>query len=201
LKRSDLAAFYNECAEASEIIERNLNRTSQLVKTFKQLSVDQHSQEPRPLNLCSYIDEVLLSLKPRLKRFGHTFCIDVNAELEIRSNPGALSQILINLIMNSAQHAFDTDKKGRIIIRARVETDPHENRHVILEYSDNGKGMTEHTMNNIYKPFFTSARHNGGTGLGMHICYNLAVEALHGSIDCDSKIGKGTKFTLRFPIA
>lgn len=200
LKRSDLEAFYSECEEASDIIERNLQRTSQLIRTFKQLSVDQHSQEARPLNLCSYIDEVLLSLKPRLKRFGHTFCIDVNANLEIRSNPGALSQILINLIMNSAQHAFEAGERGHITIKARLEMDSQVNQFLILEYFDNGKGMNEHTMSNIYKPFFTSARHNGGTGLGMHICYNLAVEALHGSIDCESVVGKGTKITLRFPI-
>ena len=200
LKRSDLQAFYNECEEASDIIERNLNRTSQLIRTFKQLSVDQHSQEPRPLNLCAYIDEVLLSLKPRLKRFGHIFCIDVNANLEIRSNPGALSQILINLIMNSSQHAFAQGERGHITIKARIETDSHIENHLILEYKDNGKGMADHTIANIYKPFFTSARHNGGTGLGMHICYNLAVEALNGSIDCESKLGKGTKFILRFPI-
>lgn len=200
LKRSDLEAFYAECNEASDIIERNLNRTSQLIRTFKQLSVDQHSQEARPLNLCLYIDEVLLSLKPRLKRYGHVFCIDVNADLEIRSNPGALSQILINLIMNSAQHAFEAGESGQITIKARLETDSQLNHHLFLAYSDNGKGMTEHTVSNIYKPFFTSARHAGGTGLGMHICYNLAVEALNGSIDCESSVGKGTKIILRFPV-
>ncbi|MBT0585499.1 sensor histidine kinase [Alteromonas oceanisediminis] len=200
LRRSDLEAFYQECAEASDIIERNLNRTSQLIRTFKQLSTDQHSQQARPVNLCGYIDEVLLSLKPRLKRIGHVFCIDVNANLEIQSNPGALSQILINLIMNSTNHGFEPGERGQITIRARVENDAQTQQHLVLEYSDNGKGMTEHTVANIYKPFFTNARHNGGTGLGMHICYNLAVEALQGSIDCVSSLGKGTKFTLRFPI-
>ena len=164
------------------------------------LKIDQHSQEARPLNLCSYIDEVLLSLKPRLKRYGHVFCIDVNANLDIRSNTGALSQILINLIMNSAQHAFEVGERGQITIKARLETDSHNSQYLVLVYSDNGKGMTEHTVSNIYKPFFTSARHNGGTGLGMHICYNLAVEALQGSIDCESTMGKGTKIILRFPV-
>jgi signal transduction histidine kinase len=200
LKRSDLEAFYQECSEASEIIERNLSRTSQLIKTFKQLSTDQHSQEQRPINLCAYIDEVLLSLKPRLKRFGHVFCIDVNADLEIKSNPGALSQILINFIMNSAIHAFDPGVSGRITIKARIEQDSLLQKHLILTYKDNGRGMNEHTVANIYKPFFTNARHNGGTGLGMHICYNLAIDVLRGSIDCESKLGKGTTFVLKFPI-
>ncbi|MDM7859506.1 GAF domain-containing sensor histidine kinase [Alteromonas sp. ASW11-36] len=200
LKRSDLASFYQECGEASEIIERNLTRTSHLIRTFKQLSTDQHSQEPRPINLCGYIDEVLLSLKPRLKRFGHIFCIDVNTDLEIQSNPGAISQILINLIMNSAQHAFEPHERGHITIKAKIEVDRHLNEQLVMVYRDNGKGMTDHTVANIYKPFFTSARATGGTGLGMHICYNLAVDVLRGSIDCESKLGKGTTFTLRIPL-
>ena len=201
LKRSDLASFYQECNEASEIIERNLTRTSHLIRTFKQLSTDQHSQEPRPINLCGYIDEVLLSLKPRLKRFGHMFCVDVNTDLEIQINPGAISQILINLIINSAQHAFEKHQRGHITIRAKIEVDGRSNRQLVLTYRDNGKGMSEHTVANIYKPFFTSARATGGTGLGMHICYNLTVDILYGSIDCQSKLGKGTTFTLRIPLS
>ena len=200
LKRSDLAAFYAECEEASNIIERNLNRTSQLIRTFKQLSIDQNSQEARPLNLCSYIDEVLLSLKSRLRQSGHVFCIDIDADLEIRSNPGALSQILINLITNSMQHAFSIREHGQITITARLDKNIESKQHLVLTYSDNGKGMTEHMVSNIYKPFFNSARPSGGNGLGMHVCYNLAVEALNGSIDCESAVGKGTKITLRFPV-
>ena len=89
---------------------------------------------------------------------------------------------------------------GRITIRARIEQDSLLQKHLILTYKDDGRGMTEHTVANIYKPFFTNARHNGGTGLGMHICYNLAIDVLRGSIDCESKLGKGTTFVLKFPI-
>ncbi|WP_100656614.1 GAF domain-containing sensor histidine kinase [Alteromonas flava] len=200
LKRSDLEAFYLECGEASEIIERNLARTSQLITTFKQLSTDQHSQEPRSINVIDYIDEILLSLKPRLKRFGHLFCLDVNPALEIQTNPGALGQILINLIMNSAIHAFEPGQRGRITIRGRIDNSHDQNAHLLLDYRDNGKGMSEHTVANIYKPFFTNARNNGGTGLGMHICYNLAVDVLKGTLDCESVLGKGTLFRLRIPV-
>jgi signal transduction histidine kinase len=200
LKRSDLEAFYQECAESSEIVERNLLRSTELIKTFKQLSVDQHSQDARALNLCDYVCEVLLSLKPRLKRAQHTFCIDIDPAMEIISNPGAISQLLINLIMNSAIHGFPNQPKGRMLIKARTTLNKEGKSELLLEYRDNGVGMSPHMIENIYKPFFTSARGAGGSGLGMHICYNIVVKVLRGSIDCLSEPGKGVQFTLRFPL-
>lgn len=200
LKRSDLNAFYQECAESSDIVERNLHRATELIKTFKQLAVDQHSQEARPLNLCDYVCEVLLSLKPRLKRTQHKFCLDIDPDFQIISNPGAISQLLINLIMNSALHAFPRQPNGKIHIKARKVQTADKEHELVLEYRDNGKGMTQHVIENIYKPFFTSNRSGGGSGLGMHICYNIVVKVLRGRIDCESEPGQGVHFTLRFPL-
>lgn len=200
LKRSELSHFFNEAQESAEIIERNLLRSTELIKTFKQLSVDQHSQEARSIGLCNYLDEILLTLKPRLKRTQHKFCIDVDSGLEIMSNPGAISQLLINLIMNSVQHGFEENTVGRVFIKARVIEEVSGQRILKLTYKDNGIGMTAHTVENIYKPFFTQARNSGGSGLGMHICYDLVVKVLEGHIDCRSKLGKGVEFTITFPI-
>lgn len=199
LKKSDLERFYKECQESSEIIERNLNRSTQLIKTFKQLSLDQHSQDVRQINLCGYFDEILLSLKPRLKRTRHQFCIDIDPSMNIVSNPGAISQLLINLIMNSAQHGFSEDMVGHISLKAKRIEDQIYGDSLELIYRDNGRGMNEHTVENIYKPFFTMARRSGGSGLGMHICYNLVVKVLGGQIDCHSKPGKGVEFRIIFP--
>jgi signal transduction histidine kinase len=198
LKRSDLDKFFLESIESSEIVERNLVRSTQLIKTFKQLSIDQHSQDTRTINLCGYMDEILLSLKPRLKRAKHLFCIDIDADLEIISNPGAISQLLINLIMNSSQHAFSKDQVGHILIRAKLAD---AGKSLELTYKDNGRGMSHNTIENLYKPFFTLARSQGGSGLGMHICYNLVVKILRGHIDCQSSINKGVTFNINFPIA
>lgn len=199
LKRSELQKFFNESEESTEIIERNLIRSTNLIKTFKQLSVDQHSQEARRINVCGYLDEILLSLKPRLKRIKHKFCVDVDPELEIVSNPGAISQLLINLIMNSVQHAFDHKTVGHIVFKVReLEETPGE-KIIKIVYKDNGCGMSQNTIENIYKPFFTSARGSGGSGLGMHICYNIVVKILGGHIDCRSEPGKGVEFTVTFP--
>lgn len=200
LKKSDLQRFFNECQESCDIIERNLVRSTQLIKTFKQLSIDQHSQDARSINLCDYMDEILLSLKPRLKRTKHQFCIDIDPDLSVRSNPGAISQILINLIINSAQHAFSNDEVGHILLKARIMDYPLYGKSLALTYRDNGKGMSENTIENIYKPFFTLARNSGGSGLGMNICYNLVAKVLKGQIDCQSTLGKGVEFRIVIPL-
>lgn len=201
IKKSDLAKFYRECNESCDIIERNLMRSTQLIKTFKQLSIDQHSQDARSINICNYLDEILLSLKPRLKRAKHKFCLDIDPELTVMSNPGAISQLFINLILNSAQHGFGKNEIGHIFISARQRKDSIYGTALEFIYRDNGKGMSENTIENIYKPFFTQARHAGGSGLGMHICYNLVVKVLNGQIDCHSKLGKGVEFRVIIPIA
>ena len=200
LKRSELEKFYLESQESAEIVERNLERSTQLIRTFKQLSIDQHSQDVREINLCDYLDEILLSLKPRLKRTRHRFCIDIDPDLTFASNPGALSQLVINLILNSAQHGFEPEVRGHIWLKARMISQQDGTTALRFTYRDNGKGMDAHTVENIYKPFFTMARHAGGSGLGMHICYNLVVKVLGGSIDCASKPGKGVEFNVTFPV-
>ncbi len=200
LKRSQLLKFFEESEESAEIIERNLIRSTQLIKTFKQLSLDQHSHEARYINICDYMCEILLTLKPRLKRTRHQFCLDIDPDLQVISNPGAISQLMINLILNSAQHGFETSEVGHIFIKAKVHEEVPGQPLLKIVYKDNGKGMSAHTIENIYKPFFTQARAQGGSGLGMHICYNVVVKVLEGHIDCRSKLGKGVEFTINFPV-
>ena len=200
LKHSELVAYLEEFAEASQIIERNMLRANGLIKTFKRLSVDQHSQDIRTFALCEYVYEVLLSLKPRLKHTPHKFCVDIPVDLIVESNPGALGQLLINLIMNSARHAFSHGEEGQITIEAQIENDSTNNKQLILIYRDNGIGMSAQTIENIYKPFFTLARETESSGLGMHICNNIVMKVLRGTIDCRSELGKGVEFTITLPL-
>jgi signal transduction histidine kinase len=200
LKRSELVAYLKESVEAAQIIERNMLRAVGLIKTFKRLSVDQDSQDTRTFNLCDYVYEVLLSLKPRLKHTPHKFCIDIPTDLDITSNPGALSQLLINLIMNSTHHAFSDGVEGKITIKAGVEANAFNGQNLILSYKDNGVGMNKQTIENMYKPFFSLARETDGCGLGMHICNNIVMKVLRGAIDCRSELGKGVEFTIIFPV-
>lgn len=194
LDTNALQPFLGAMNEANTSITTNLDRAAELVKSFKQVAVDQATEEKRRFNLKAYIDMILLSLRPKYKRTGHTLEVHCPEALEIVSYPGALSQIVTNLVMNSLMHGFDGVDQGRITLSVSVADDC-----VVFHYRDDGRGMSAETLKKIYDPFFTTQRSQGGSGLGMHIVYNLVVRRLDGWIDCESAPGKGAAFTITFP--
>jgi signal transduction histidine kinase len=194
LKRSELERFVAMAEESTRILMKNLQRAADLIHSFKQVAVDQSSGECRRFKLKSYIEEVLLSLAPKLKNTGHIVTVDCSDTLTVETYPGALAQILTNLVGNSLIHAFDAGQRGHV--RIAVESDQGW---VTLRYSDDGRGMPPEHLARIFDPFFTTRRGSGGSGLGMHIVYNLATQALGGTIQVASEPGQGIEFVLRFP--
>jgi len=201
LKRAELIKVYQNAIESAEIIERNLVQSTHLISSFKRLSVDQHSRETRLINMCEYLDNILLSLKPNLKRTQHKFCIDIDPDLSFISSAGAISQIITNLIQNSLQHGFAQSTGGQVDIKVQLLTEQFGDPIAQIVYSDNGKGMSEQTLAGLYEPFYTTARDKGGSGLGMHICHNLVFKELVGHIVCKSKLNEGVTFTITFPVS
>jgi signal transduction histidine kinase len=172
----------------------NLERASNLIGSFKQIAVDQSVDEKRVFVLKDYINEVLLSLNPKVKKTKHKIIVDCEDDIEIYASPGGLSQIIANLVVNSLVHAFDDSFEGIIKIKVKCE-----NSEIIIEYSDNGKGISENDIKKIYEPFFTTKRGSGGTGLGLNIVYNIVSKEYNGKIKCNSIPGNGTIFTIRIP--
>ena len=195
LKRSRLEEFLGLCDESTRMILVNLRRASDLIRSFKQVAVDRSTEERRKFALHDYLEEVLLSLKPHLKKTAISVELDCDPELEIDSYPGAYSQILTNLVMNSLVHAYDPGQAGRI----RVEITHGEDR-LRLVYSDDGKGIAPGDLDKIFEPFYTTKRGRGGTGLGLHILYNIVTQKLEGTVHCESLPGQGTTFTLDVPL-
>ncbi len=195
LKRSDFERYMDTASEASSIIHTNLRRAADLITSFKQVAVDQSSDERRKFNLKKIIDEVLLSLGPKYKRTRHTISVDCPEDLELTSYPGAFSQIITNFVMNSLNHGFDDIEKGKI----NLEMSSSEGK-LLFNYKDNGKGMNAEDLKKIFDPFFTSKRGQGGSGLGMHIVYNLATQSLNGQIECSSSPGNGIGFLITIPL-
>jgi C4-dicarboxylate-specific signal transduction histidine kinase len=194
LTRPELERYAEVAIEASAIILKNLQRAADLIHSFKQVAVDQSSGERRRFGLRAYIDEVLLSLAPRLKKTPHRIEIDCDEKLGVDTLPGALAQILTNLVSNSLLHAFPDGRPGVIRIQAGIERGQ-----VHLRFSDDGVGVPPENVPRIFDPFFTTRRGLGGSGLGLHIVYNLATQMLRGSIRVESQPGAGTDFHLRFP--
>lgn len=195
LSSKQLEKFINESAENLGIIYRNLNRAAELISSFKQVAVDQSSEESRVFNFKQLIGEILISLKPNLKKVQHEVIVNCDEDINIRSMPGPITQILINLIMNSLIHAFSGIEQGTMTIAVNVSDDSCK-----LLYQDNGVGVAEDIKKRIFDPFVTTRRGEGGSGLGMHLVYNLVTQALNGSITIDSEKNQGIKFNIVFPI-
>ena len=180
--------------EAAASILTNLSRAAELVKSFKLVAVDQASEDRRRFAVKDYIDKVLLSLRPKYKRTPYTIAVRCPEELEIDSYPGALSQIITNLVMNSLLHAFDGVEHGRMTLELSATGGRY-----VLRYGDDGRGIPPEDLKRIYDPFFTTKRGRGGSGLGLHLVYNLVTRTLGGKIECASEPGRGTVFTITFP--
>lgn len=195
LRKTDFKTFIGTATQSTDIISTNLNRASDLIKSFKQVAVDQSSEEMRSFVLLDYLDEVLVSLRPQLRQTKHSIDIEGDSDLVIDSYPGPVAQILTNLVMNSVIHAYGDDDEGHIRVYADRQGDM-----VRLTYRDDGKGMDAETAAKVFDPFFTTKRGSGGSGLGMHILYNQVTQSLGGSVKCTSSLGEGTTFDLEFPL-
>ena len=195
LRRADFTGYLATAGEACRLIETNLNRAAELIQSFKQTAVDQTSEERRSVDLAAYLDDVLTSLRPRLKQTRHRVAVECPAGLWVDSYPGALFQVLTNLTMNAVIHAYPDGRAGTLTV-AVTRPNPQE---VELRFSDDGCGIPPADLGRVFDPFFTTRRGEGGSGLGLHIVYNIVATRLRGSIRVESRQGGGTCFVLRFP--
>ncbi|MCL2789192.1 MAG: ATP-binding protein [Desulfobulbus sp.] len=195
MKRSDLTQFFEDSREGTEMILMNLDRASNLIRSFKMVAADQVSEHRRSFNVKQYIEEILLSLRPKLKKTSLRVEIVCDENLVIESYPGAFSQILTNLIINTLTHGFDPGQSGSIRIEVHRTDGSLELRH-----ADDGKGMDAEVCDRIFEPFFTTARSQGSTGLGMHIVFNIVTRTLGGTIVCESAPGRGTVLVMTMPV-
>jgi signal transduction histidine kinase len=189
LKKSELENYFNDSDETGMIILNNLNRAADLIRSFKLIAVDQSQDNKRIFNIEKYIQEILVSLKPALKKTKLSIDFNCPKNIEINCNPGQLSQVISNLFMNSITHAFDNNQPGLLTLVIKQEPEK-----LSFHYSDNGKGISKENINKIYTPFFTTARHKGGSGLGLSTIYNIITQNMDGSIRCESIEGQGTDF-------
>jgi len=194
LGKADLQQYTDTARDSATLLMANLTRASELIRSFKQVAVDQSSEQKRRFYLRQYLDETLLSLLPKLKRTKHRVSIDCPPHLQLETYPGALYQIVVNLLMNSLIHGFDGVEQGEVNIHAEIDGDA-----LLLSYRDNGKGMDESVRARVFDPFFTTKRQEGGSGLGMHLVYNLITQLLKGSIEIRSAHGRGVNFRIAMP--
>ena len=195
MKRSSLEKFLSHSTQVNNILLQNIRRASELISSFKQVAVDQSSDAWRSLDLKQYIDEVIQSLAPKLRHTSIQVINDFQADTKIYIHPGAIYQALSNLILNALTHAFEKSQEGSISITGEVGA--HE---CVLSVADNGNGIPAENRKSIFDPFFTTQRGSGGSGLGLHIAYNLITSTLKGHIALDPEHSPGSKFRIDFPL-
>ena len=194
LRRSRLGEFLEGGRDAANQLVANLQRAGELVQSFKQVAVDRSHADRRPFDLRESTDQIVASLRPVLKKSQITLTVDVPAGIMMDSYPGSYGQVLTNLFLNSVVHAFPDGRAGSVIVEARQVRDD-----VDIFVSDDGVGMSEEIQRRAFDPFFTTRRNEGGTGLGLHIIFNLVTQQLGGRLAFESRLGWGTRFRITLP--
>jgi PAS domain S-box-containing protein len=195
ISRGDLTNFVEVASESSTMVLANLQRASELIRSFKQVAVDQVGGASRSFFLKDYLAEVLRSLSPELDRTRHQVRLSCPPDLEIHGRAGDYSQIMTNLVMNSLIHGFEGVQAGHIEIDVSVQAGQ-----LTLRYGDDGKGIEPQNLPKIFDPFFTTKRGQGGSGLGLHLVYNIVTQGLGGVIRCVSTPSRGVVFDICVPL-
>ena len=197
LSRSRLNHFVDRVGEGAHLLASNLTRAADLVHGFKQVAVDRASDERRSFTLDVWLDELLTSLQPMLRKGGHRIQPDCPPGITVDTYPGVLAQVVTNLITNAVVHGFaqrPQGSHGTIVVRVQSS-----GAYARIEVADDGAGIASENLARIFDPFFTTARSRGSTGLGMHIVHNLVTVKLQGRIAVESEPGMGTTVRVEFP--
>ncbi|WP_298625832.1 PAS domain S-box protein [uncultured Zoogloea sp.] len=195
LRRTDFDRFTQGTRQAVDLLMRSLLRAEELVRSFKQVAVDQTSEQRRRFELNEVLREMAITISPMFKHGDFTLDVLETAPFTLDSYPGPLGQIFTNLITNALLHAFEGLPRGSITVTPRVMDEDS----VQIEFADDGRGIPIADQRRIFDPFFTTRLGRGGTGLGLHIVYNLVTQVLGGRITVHSSPGNGTRFVLALP--
>ena len=195
LRRSSLADFLETSRDASSQLVANLNRAAELIQSFKQVAADRNYSDQRSFDLGDLTEQVVMSLRPGLRKHNLTLNVDCQPNLTMNSYPGPYGQVLTNLFLNAVAHAFPEGKPGTVDIQVRESGKDN----VEILFSDDGIGMSLDVRRRAFDPFFTTRRDQGGTGLGLHIVYSIVTNRLGGRLDLDSEAGGGTRIQMILP--
>ncbi|MBC7918823.1 MAG: GAF domain-containing protein [Rhodoferax sp.] len=195
LRKTSLAAYVDDAQHAASLIVNGLEIAADLVRSFKQVAVDQSSENRRVFNLRQTIEDTVATLMRNIDLAGHAVQVDVPHDIPVDGYPGPLGQVVTNLINNSLLHGFEDRVRGQISITGRVV----KKGRIELVYCDDGNGISEDNLKRIFDPFFTTKLGRGGSGLGLSISRNIVTSLLGGTLEATSAPGKGVTFTIGFP--
>ncbi len=196
LSEEEIVQFFENIEESNQIVEQSLQRAAKLIRSFKRISVDQSCDDLIGINLYEYLKDIIRTFHNQFKNRPIEITLDCPQELMIETYPGALAQIMGNLLQNSLNYAFKDNKKGTI----EIYVEPPKKDKIKIVFADDGIGMDEDLRQHAFEPFVTMHRGQGGSGLGLNIVYNLITQKLNGNITLESSPGKGASFSFIIPV-
>jgi signal transduction histidine kinase len=194
ISKRSVEGFIETANHSVDLLLNNLNRASELILSFKQVAVDQTNDKVRLINIAQFTTDIIHSIQPKLKKTNHNVNVRCDKSIEFYSHPGAIAQILINLMINSIIHGFEHTNSGEISINITFN-----DQRLTIDYQDNGCGVTEAQLANLFEAFYTSKADNGGTGLGTHIIKNLVTDTLNGQIKANNLTTGGLQYNIELP--
>jgi signal transduction histidine kinase len=201
LNQRQLQSYINIVTESAVISNKGLERVIELMHNFKEVAADQIVEKRREINVAHYVNEVMTTLSNEMKKNHVNYIFNGDDTIRISTIPGALAQVITNLVNNSIRHGFQSDSDGREK-NNNIEISLEQNSidEVCLTYQDNGIGMSKDVLLQVFDPFFTTKRNQGGTGLGMNIVFNIIEQKLCGHIDISSNIDEGVICKITLPL-
>lgn len=196
ITETEFSEYIQAMIEGNSLLQNNLDRAAKLVKSFKQIAVDQSDDALMEINLKETLLNIANSVRPELRK-KHQTHIDLQCpdDIYILSCPGSIAQVVTNLLMNAGIHAFTDGHKDRRVEISAIQ----ENNEVLITVKDNGQGIASAVFDKIFEPFVTTKRSEGGSGLGLNIVFNLINQKLKGEIKVESEPNQFTRFTIKLP--
>jgi signal transduction histidine kinase len=194
LTRTTLAAMVGRIEEGAGLMLVSSRRAADLIQNFKQVAVDQTTDQLRKFDLGRQMAEVLSVITHVVAKTPIRLVQQLEPGIAMHSYPGPLGQVLSNLVMNAVKHGFNDTQPGTITV-----TCAREGERARITVTDDGVGIAPENIGKIFDPFFTTKLGQGGTGLGLHISHNMVYGPLGGRLTVQSTPGVATTFTLLLP--
>jgi signal transduction histidine kinase len=197
-ERADLEYLRENVPKAFDRCGDGLERVTSIVRSMKEFS-HPAEKDMAPVDLNRAIMATLTVARNEYK-----YVADMSTELgelpPVVCYVNDINQVVLNIVVNAAHAIADviagTEQRGTITVRTYVEAE-----HAVIAIADTGGGIPEHVRHRIFDPFFTTKEVGRGTGQGLAISWTAVKEKHAGELFFETKLGHGTTFFIRLPIA
>jgi len=175
------------------IIDKASQKLRRLVKSFKMLTTDTTIKDIKKFDLITLLASVEADMHESIEVLGHVLEISGEKSAVLISYPEVIEYIMKQLISNTIIHGAPDGRE--LLIKLHVEK---EGRAIRIRYSDNGVGISGVTSEKMFEPFYSTSKHKGHVGLGLHIVHNLVTQVLNGHMEVVDTMENGFGLNITF---